>query len=99
LEVLCSEFVLHPKRIENGNFGFRVSSAWDALFIPLLKSLFFVLEQCSFVEHRNYKIIYRRYASLFFLVGVDGEEVITLTPFPFLRLPRTFPFSHSSEYY
>lgn len=30
--------------------------------------------QCSFVEHRNYKIIYRRYASLFFLVGVDGEE-------------------------
>jgi hypothetical protein len=74
LEILCSEFVLHQKRIENGNFGFRVSSAWDALFIPLLKSLFFVLEQCSFVEHRNYKIIYRRYASLFFLVGVDGEE-------------------------
>lgn len=31
--------------------------------------------QCSFVEHRNYKIIYRRYASLFFLVGVEGEEV------------------------
>ncbi|XP_024393707.1 AP-4 complex subunit sigma [Physcomitrium patens] len=30
--------------------------------------------QCSFVEHRNYKVIYRRYASLFFLVGVDGEE-------------------------
>eukprot|EP00475_Leptophrys_vorax_P003062 TRINITY_DN11778_c0_g2_i1.p1 TRINITY_DN11778_c0_g2~~TRINITY_DN11778_c0_g2_i1.p1 ORF type:complete len:144 (+),score=20.02 TRINITY_DN11778_c0_g2_i1:151-582(+) len=31
-------------------------------------------QQCSFVEHRNYKVIYRRYASLFFLVGVDGEE-------------------------
>jgi len=31
--------------------------------------------QCSFIEHRNYKVIYRRYASLFFLVGVDGEEV------------------------
>eukprot|EP00891_Asterochloris_glomerata_P004141 jgi/Astpho2/4141/Aster-01282 len=30
--------------------------------------------QCSFIEHRNYKVIYRRYASLFFLVGVDGEE-------------------------
>eukprot|EP00249_Psilotum_nudum_P022478 c28531_g1_i5 orf=83-394(-) len=30
--------------------------------------------QCSFVEHRNYKVIYRRYASLFFLVGVDSEE-------------------------
>uniref|UniRef100_A0A1S3ZFN3 AP-4 complex subunit sigma-like n=1 Tax=Nicotiana tabacum TaxID=4097 RepID=A0A1S3ZFN3_TOBAC len=26
------------------------------------------------VEHRNYKIVYRRYASLFFLVGVDNEE-------------------------
>lgn len=31
--------------------------------------------QCSFVEHRNFKIVYRRYASLFFLVGVDAEEV------------------------
>ncbi|KAK4483645.1 hypothetical protein RD792_010846 [Penstemon davidsonii] len=31
-------------------------------------------EQCSFVEHRNYKVVYRRYASLFFLVGVDNEE-------------------------
>ena len=31
--------------------------------------------QCSFVEHRNYKIVYRRYASLFFLIGVDNEEV------------------------
>ncbi|KAI5067909.1 hypothetical protein GOP47_0016254 [Adiantum capillus-veneris] len=30
--------------------------------------------QCSFIEHRNYKVIYRRYASLFFLVGVDGDE-------------------------
>eukprot|EP00455_Lapot_gusevi_P000102 TRINITY_DN10044_c0_g1_i2.p2 TRINITY_DN10044_c0_g1~~TRINITY_DN10044_c0_g1_i2.p2 ORF type:complete len:147 (-),score=30.08 TRINITY_DN10044_c0_g1_i2:134-574(-) len=32
--------------------------------------------QCSFVEYRNYKVIYRRYASLFFIVGVDntGEE-------------------------
>uniref|UniRef100_I1J4F7 AP complex subunit sigma n=1 Tax=Glycine max TaxID=3847 RepID=I1J4F7_SOYBN len=32
-------------------------------------------QQCSFVEHRNYKIVYRRYASLFFLVGVDDDEV------------------------
>lgn len=31
--------------------------------------------QCSFVEQRNYKVIYRRYASLFFIVGVDGDEV------------------------
>lgn len=27
------------------------------------------------MEHRNYKVVYRRYASLFFLVGIDGEEV------------------------
>ncbi|KAG6431731.1 hypothetical protein SASPL_109814 [Salvia splendens] len=32
-------------------------------------------QQCSFVEHRNYKVVYRRYASLFFLVGVDNEEL------------------------
>ncbi|KAE8714120.1 AP-4 complex subunit sigma-1 [Hibiscus syriacus] len=31
-------------------------------------------EICSFIEHRNYKIVYRRYASLFFLVGVDNDE-------------------------
>lgn len=35
----------------------------------------FRFSQCSFVEHRNYKIVYRRYASLFFLVGVDDDEV------------------------
>ncbi|KAK9815968.1 hypothetical protein WJX74_001970, partial [Apatococcus lobatus] len=31
-------------------------------------------KQCSFIEHRNFKVIYRRYASLFFLIGVDGDE-------------------------
>mmetsp|Transcript_11764 Transcript_11764/g.13545 ORF Transcript_11764/g.13545 Transcript_11764/m.13545 type:complete len:145 (-) Transcript_11764:289-723(-) len=30
--------------------------------------------QCSFMEYRNYRIIYRRYASLFFIVGVDQSE-------------------------
>ncbi len=35
--------------------------------------------QCSFVKHRNYKVIYRRYASLFFLVGIDNDEVCTLS--------------------
>jgi hypothetical protein len=47
LEVLCSEFVLHLKRIENGDFGFRVSSAWDALFIPLLKNPFFLFSNSA----------------------------------------------------
>ena len=32
--------------------------------------------QCSFVEYRGYKVVYRRYASLFFIVGVEnnGDE-------------------------
>ena len=30
--------------------------------------------QCSFLEFRGYKVTYRRYASLFFIVGTDGEE-------------------------
>jgi len=30
-------------------------------------------EQCNIVEHRNYKVIYRRYASLFFIVGTTDE--------------------------
>lgn len=34
-----------------------------------------IFVQCSFIEHRNYKVIYRRYASLFFLVGIDNGEV------------------------
>ena len=35
---------------------------------------------CNFVEWRNKKIIYKRYASLFFIVCVDAEdnELITL---------------------
>ena len=27
--------------------------------------------QCSFLDHKDYKVIYRRYASLFFIIGVD----------------------------
>eukprot|EP00004_Rigifila_ramosa_P014949 TRINITY_DN3443_c0_g1_i2.p1 TRINITY_DN3443_c0_g1~~TRINITY_DN3443_c0_g1_i2.p1 ORF type:complete len:180 (+),score=35.81 TRINITY_DN3443_c0_g1_i2:29-541(+) len=30
--------------------------------------------QCSFVEYLRYKIVYRRYASLFFIVGTDHQE-------------------------
>eukprot|EP01087_Luapelamoeba_hula_P015876 TRINITY_DN4804_c0_g1_i1.p1 TRINITY_DN4804_c0_g1~~TRINITY_DN4804_c0_g1_i1.p1 ORF type:complete len:148 (-),score=24.58 TRINITY_DN4804_c0_g1_i1:49-492(-) len=30
--------------------------------------------QCSFLEHQASKIVYRRYASLFIIVGVDQEE-------------------------
>lgn len=27
------------------------------------------------MEHEDYKVVYRRYASLFFLVGIDDDEV------------------------
>jgi AP-4 complex subunit sigma-1 len=30
--------------------------------------------QCSFLEYRGLKVVYRRYASLFFVVAVDGDE-------------------------
>ncbi|KAH7512961.1 hypothetical protein FEM48_Zijuj12G0145900 [Ziziphus jujuba var. spinosa] len=40
----------------------------------LLIAVLWVMGVCSFVEHRNYKIVYWRYASLFFLVGVDNES-------------------------
>lgn len=50
-------------------------------FISLLIMSSFSYLQCSFVEHRNYKIVYRRYASLFFLVGVDSDEVSHLVLF------------------
>lgn len=38
------------------------------------KCLTRVDKQCNIVEHRNFRVVYRRYASLFFLVGVDAEE-------------------------
>jgi len=31
--------------------------------------------QCSFVEHRNYKVIYMLYMFQFFLVGVGSDEL------------------------
>ena len=41
--------------------------------------------QCSFLEHRQYKVIYRRYASLYFIIGVDNDEEVVST----LLLPLT----------
>ncbi|EKX51884.1 Adaptor protein complex 4 subunit sigma [Guillardia theta CCMP2712] len=31
-------------------------------------------QQCSFLEYKGYNIAYRRYASLFFIVGADEDE-------------------------
>ena len=33
--------------------------------------------QCSFLEYRGYKVIYRRYASLFFIVGTKPDHAGT----------------------
>jgi AP-4 complex subunit sigma-1 len=30
--------------------------------------------QCNFIEHQGIRVVYRRYASLFFLMGIDAEE-------------------------
>eukprot|EP00298_Acanthocystis_sp_HF-20_P013807 c20512_g4_i1.p1 GENE.c20512_g4_i1~~c20512_g4_i1.p1 ORF type:complete len:156 (-),score=42.91 c20512_g4_i1:4-471(-) len=31
-------------------------------------------EQCAFLEHRDFKVVYRRYASLYLIIGAEGEE-------------------------
>lgn len=71
-------------------FGFvllsvLVYNVQQSCLLIVADSVFSVfVEQCSFVEHRNYKIIYRRYASLFFLVGVDNDEVSSILSLYFL---------------
>lgn len=61
----------------------RVSSYYDWMPIPervaleaeVVRRCFSRSElQCSFFEFRGYKIIYRRYASLFFIVGVGMDS-------------------------
>jgi AP-4 complex subunit sigma-1 len=32
--------------------------------------------QCSFLEYRGYKVIYRRYASLFFIIGTKPDILV-----------------------
>ena len=41
--------------------------------------------QCSFMEYRQYKLVYRRYASLYFIVGVDTEEENELAILEFIH--------------
>mmetsp|Transcript_61644 Transcript_61644/g.70694 ORF Transcript_61644/g.70694 Transcript_61644/m.70694 type:complete len:144 (-) Transcript_61644:2447-2878(-) len=41
--------------------------------------------QCSFWEYRDYRIIYRRYASLYFIIGVDNEEENELAYLEFIH--------------
>lgn len=41
--------------------------------------------QCSFMEHEDYRVVYRRYASLYFIVGVDKEEENELATLEFIH--------------
>lgn len=50
-------------------------------------------KQCSFFDHREYKVVYRRYASLFFMVGVDDEEV---RPIAWMIQACTVPRDHGA---
>eukprot|EP00927_Polykrikos_kofoidii_P037769 TRINITY_DN3199_c0_g1_i1.p1 TRINITY_DN3199_c0_g1~~TRINITY_DN3199_c0_g1_i1.p1 ORF type:complete len:147 (-),score=29.66 TRINITY_DN3199_c0_g1_i1:43-483(-) len=41
--------------------------------------------QCSFVEYREHRVVYRRYASLYFIVGADPEEANELAILEFIH--------------
>lgn len=41
--------------------------------------------QCSFLEHHQYKVIYRRYASLYFIIGIEEEDVNELAYLEFIH--------------
>lgn len=41
--------------------------------------------QCSFLEHQQYKVIYRRYASLYFIIGLEEEDVNELAYLEFIH--------------
>ncbi|OMJ91500.1 hypothetical protein SteCoe_5869 [Stentor coeruleus] len=41
--------------------------------------------QCSFLEHHQFKVIYRRYASLYFIVGLEEEDVNELSYLEFIH--------------
>ena len=58
--------------------------------------------QCSFLEHRQYKVIYRRYASLYFIIGVDNDDEVVSTLrdslFPSFRRQLSLYFPIKSFY-
>eukprot|EP00727_Mastigamoeba_balamuthi_P005493 m51a1_g1563 Adaptor protein complex 4 (AP-4), sigma subunit (143) ;mRNA; f:51011-51761 len=55
--------------------GHRPTSERAAMEIEIVRKCFARAEaQCSFLEYRDHKVVYRRYASLFFIVGVDQQD-------------------------
>lgn len=69
-----------PLRLESAKHCCTLGNALLCLFLLLCPSTppsccrRHLPRQCNFVEHRSWKVVYRRYASLFFLVGIDDEE-------------------------
>jgi len=41
--------------------------------------------ECSFMEYRQYKVVYRRYASLFFIFGLDSKDANELSILEFIH--------------
>lgn len=41
--------------------------------------------QCNFLEHQQFKVIYRRYASLYFIIGIEEEDVNELAYLEFIH--------------
>uniref|UniRef100_UPI00398F7B71 AP-4 complex subunit sigma-1 isoform X3 n=1 Tax=Pristiophorus japonicus TaxID=55135 RepID=UPI00398F7B71 len=33
-------------------------------------------DQCSFVEYKDFKLVYRQYAALFVIIGIDDAEIM-----------------------
>ncbi len=42
--------------------------------------------QCSFIEHRQFKVIYRRYASLYFIIALDIDADIVSLARPYIMV-------------
>lgn len=57
-------------------FDFKSIEERSALEAEIIRKCLSRTEmQCSFMEHRGLKVVYRRYASLYFIVGFEeGEE-------------------------
>jgi AP-4 complex subunit sigma-1 len=49
--------------------------------------------QCNLIEFLHYKIIYRRYASLYFIVALDNDDVVSTQKWYSLQLLACYLFS------
>lgn len=82
LSSLCSPSTLRAGTLRNKQGQTRLSSYYEwvdmvertALESEIIRKCLSRSElQCSFLEYRGFKVIYRRYASLFFIVGTKAD--------------------------